>query len=164
MRRSDREVRERERIREILEGNDVIRIGFYDPKEKEVYIVPVNYGYEWKEDELVFYFHGASSGRKAELSLSSPEVGFEIDRENEFVENEIACRNSVTYQSIIGNGSIEILKDPSEKLHGLMILMKHITKKEDWQFDERMVQAVAVYRLAVTKYSAKEKVLAKGKA
>ncbi|MBR2685777.1 MAG: pyridoxamine 5'-phosphate oxidase family protein [Erysipelotrichaceae bacterium] len=157
MRRSDREVRDPERIAEILEAADVIRIGYYDSAKKEVYIVPVNYGYEYENGNLTFYFHGAKAGRKAELSLSDPSVGFEIDREIAFVEDEIACKNSVKYQSIIGNGMVSLMEEKEEKIRALRVLMKHITGKEMWDFDERRVQAVAVYKLSAAQYSCKEK-------
>jgi len=157
MRRSDREVRDPERIAEILEAADVIRIGYYDSAKKEVYIVPVNYGYEYENGNLTFYFHSAKAGRKAELSLSDPSVGFEIDREIAFVEDEIACKNSVKYQSIIGNGMVSLMEEKEEKIRALRVLMKHITGKEMWDFDERRVQAVAVYKLSAAQYSCKEK-------
>lgn len=157
MRRSDREVKDPERIAEILETADVLRIGYYDTKKKEVYIVPLNYGYEYENGNLTFYFHGAKAGRKAELSASDPSVGFEIDREISFVEDTIACKNSVRYQSIIGNGTVSLIEEKEEKIRALRVLMKHITGKEMWDFDERRVQAVAVYRLSATRYSCKEK-------
>ncbi len=157
MRRSDREVRNPERIAEILEAADVIRIGYYDSEKKEVYIVPVNYGYEYENGNLTFYFHGAKAGRKAELSVSDPAVGFEIDREIAFVEDPIACKNSVKYQSIIGNGTVSLIEEKEEKIRALRLLMKHINGKEMWDFGERRVQAVAVYRLSATRYSCKEK-------
>ena len=40
------------------------RLGFVDGDD--AYIVPLNYGYEDKDGELVIYCHGAKDGRKAE--------------------------------------------------------------------------------------------------
>lgn len=60
MRRKDREITDPERIRDIVERCACCRIGFYD--NGEVYIVPLNFGYEIGEHGYVFYFHGAAEG------------------------------------------------------------------------------------------------------
>lgn len=65
MRRQDREVTDSARIREIISSCSVCRLGFCDGDE--VYIVPLNFGYEEVDGKYVFYFHGAKAGRKAEL-------------------------------------------------------------------------------------------------
>ena len=70
MRRSDRRIDDPSRIAEIVEGCDCLRIGFND--NGEVYIVPLNYGYESSGDSYRFYFHGAKEGRKVDLIASSP--------------------------------------------------------------------------------------------
>ena len=155
MRRKDREITDISAIDTFLTEEKILRIAFYD--DGDIYIVPVNYGYEYENGNLTFYFHGAKAGRKAELSAKEPSVGFEIDREISFVEDTIACKNSVRYQSIIGNGTVSVIEEEEEKIRALRVLMKHITGKEMWDFDERRVQAVAVYRLSATRYSCKEK-------
>ena len=66
MRRRDREVTDAEAIELFISKQQVIRIGFYD--NGEVYIVPVNYGYELNNGGDTFYFHGAKAGRKSELA------------------------------------------------------------------------------------------------
>ena len=38
-----------------------------DVYKRQVYMVPMNFGYEYKEEYLVFYFHGAKSGRKYDI-------------------------------------------------------------------------------------------------
>ena len=40
-----------------------------------IYIVPMNFGYEFEGDSLILYFHGAGEGRKLELIRKNPEVG-----------------------------------------------------------------------------------------
>ena len=47
MRRKDREVTNSAKIADIISRCTCCRIGFYD--EKEVYIVPLNFGYEARE-------------------------------------------------------------------------------------------------------------------
>ena len=69
MRRSDREITDISQIKAFIQKESIMRIGLYD--EGEVYIVPVNYGYDFENDKHVFYFHGAKAGRKYELAKKS---------------------------------------------------------------------------------------------
>ena len=52
-----------------------MRIAFYD--DGDIYIVPINYGYEVVDGNYHFYFHETKAGRKYELSRINPNVGFE---------------------------------------------------------------------------------------
>lgn len=156
MRRSDREVRDLESILNIIHNCSCCRLGFVD--DAEVYIVPLNFGFERKEETLVFYFHSAKEGRKIDLIAKNPRVGFELDTPPEiYAQNgDIACNYSARYQSIIGTGVVSIVTDLEEKKRGLLLLMEHVTQKGDWAFDEKMIDSVAVFKLEVAKLSCKE--------
>ena len=52
MRRKDREVTYRELISGMLDMTEILHIAV--KSEPFPYIVPVNFGYEWSGDELVF--------------------------------------------------------------------------------------------------------------
>lgn len=155
MRRSDREITDPKIIEEFVAGEQILRVAFYD--EGDIYIVPVNYGYLYKNDKYLFYFHGAKAGRKYELSKSKPVVGFEIDGKYKLIENENACDYSATFQSVIGTGTLQIVDNMEEKKLGLNALMKQISQQSDWSYDDKMLEAVAVYKLDVTKIACKAK-------
>ena len=155
IRRKDREITDKKMIEEFLNTQKIIRIGFYDKSNDEVYIVPVNYGYIIENENYIFYFHGGKGGRKYELSKDSPNVGFEIDGQYELVEGKKACDFSAKYQSIIGNGKVQILEDLEEKKKGLNAIMKQTTGKTDFEYNPRMVQNVCVYMLSATKLACK---------
>ena len=154
MRRKDREVTDPMRVADIVSRCTCCRIGFYD--DGEVYIVPLNFGYEIKDDTYVFYFHGAKEGRKIELIKKSPDVGFELDTDYLLHTADTACKYSAHYQSIIGNGVLSIVSEPEEKKLGLSLIMEHNTGKREWDFDEKMLNAVIVFKLVVYKMSCKE--------
>ena len=154
MRRKDREVTDVDSVTDFLDKEQIMRIGFYD--KGEIYIVPVNYGYTLQDNELTFFFHGAKAGRKYELSLNSPEAGFEIDGNYKVLEAESACSFSAMYKSVIGTGTVKIIDDTDEKKSALACIMKQITGKEH-TFDEKEVNNTAVYKLKVTKLSCKER-------
>ena len=155
MRRKDREITDKKMIEDFLNSQKIIRIGFYDKAKEEVYIVPVNYGYTIENENYTFYFHGGKGGRKYELSKEGPNVGFEIDGQYELVEGKKACDFSAKYQSIIGNGKVQVLEDLEEKKKGLNAIMKQTTGKTDFEYNPRMVQNVCVYMLSATKLTCK---------
>lgn len=76
MRRNDREITDREKIREIIQKCYCCRLGFNDAGK--VYIVPLSFGYEEIGDRRVFYFHGATEGRKIELIRKTHYAAFEL--------------------------------------------------------------------------------------
>lgn len=154
MRRKDREVTNPVKVADIVDRCTCCRIGFVDAGE--VYIVPLNFGYEKKDGNYIFYFHGAKKGRKLDLIQKSPEVGFEMDTNTSIKEAALACDYSMRFQSIVGNGIVSMVTEAEEKKRGLSLLMEHSTGKRNWDFDERMLNSVVVFKLEVTKMSCKE--------
>ena len=157
MRRKDREVTDPMRIADIISRCTCCRIGFYD--DGEVYILPLNFGYMAKDNTYVFYFHGAKEGRKMDLIHKNPKVGFEMDTDFAVYAKEksdAACNYTARFQSIIGNGIVSMVSELEEKKLGLSLLMEHNAGKQEWNFDEKRVNAVAVFKLEVTKMSCKE--------
>lgn len=154
MRRRDREVTDLMRIADIISRCTCCRVGFYD--NGDIYIVPLNFGYERKNDTYIFYFHGAEVGRKMDLAKKNPNVGFEMDTNYALKDSGIACGYSACFQSIIGNGIISIVSGIEEKKLGLSLLMEHNTGKQGWDFNRKMFGSVAVFKLEVTQMSCKE--------
>ena len=155
MRRTDREITNLAAIQKFIQQESIIRIAFYD--EGDIYIVPVNYGYLFENDKHIFYFHGAKAGRKFELTKSSPSVGFEIDGNYELLEADIACDFSARFQSVIGTGKLSLVDDFEEKIKGLNLLMKQSTGKDSWNYENKMIDGVAVFKLEADKLSCKAK-------
>lgn len=155
MRRSDREITDRREIEAFIAREQIIRIAFSD--EGDIYIVPVNYGYILENGKYTFYFHGAKAGRKYELSQKKPDVGFEIDGKYDLIEGEIACEFSAAFQSVIGTGQLSLVEQREDKIKGLNAIMRQVSKRAEWQYEEKMLEAVAVFRLDVKKLSCKAK-------
>lgn len=57
MRRKDREITDGDTIDGIIQEAFCVRLGFND--DGEVYIVPLNFGFENINGKRFFYFHGA---------------------------------------------------------------------------------------------------------
>ena len=80
MRLKKREITDPEILREILESCEVVRIGAMD--EEGMFIVPMNYGYDVREEDgtlhVCLYLHGAKEGRKAAAFAADPRVAVEM--------------------------------------------------------------------------------------
>ena len=153
MRRKDREVTDIDEIREVISRCRCCRLGLKDGER--VYIVPLNFGWQEEKGALTLYFHGAKEGRKVDLIRATGYAAFEMDGECEIVGADIACNYTALYQSIIGEGRIEILEDREEKRTALDRIMLHNTGREDWDYPEKMLDATCVYRLKADNFSCK---------
>ncbi len=154
MRRKDREIVDFSKVVEILEASEVCRLGFVDGDE--AYIVPMNYGYELDGEKIVFYFHGAGEGRKIDLIKKNSKASFEIDLKHELVTGKKACDFSYKYQSLMGFGKIELIEDAKGKIHGLDVLMNKFTSGKKFEYNEALLNRMAVIKLEVETWSCKE--------
>ncbi|MCL2157323.1 MAG: pyridoxamine 5'-phosphate oxidase family protein [Methanobrevibacter sp.] len=155
MRRKDKEVVSIENIIEIIKRCEVCRIAFFD--KDYPYIIPLNfgYGYSYENDELSLYFHGASRGKKISLIENNPKAGFEMDCSLNLVTGEIPCDFSMEYESVCGNGEIEILNG-EEKIEGLKIIMNQYSQDKNYDFNKKGLNHFTVFKLKVNEVSGKK--------
>ena len=152
--RREREVTDPAKILEILDKGMIAHVGMVDGDEP--YVVPMNYGYTMDNGKLSIYLHGAKQGRKLDIIRTNPKVFFSIECDVKPFDGDIACRYGISYASVMGSGTAEILEDPAEKAAGLSVLMKTQTGK-DFTFDDRMVSIVSVIKIDAEWYTAKHR-------
>lgn len=152
MRRKDREITSIEEILKILDQSKVCHLGFAD--NGQVYVLPMNFGYLYKNNQLFLYFHSAKEGRKLEILRANPEVGFAIDCGHQLITADTACAHGYYFSSIIGNGTAAFLESEQEKSMALNAIVQHQTGKQLPIHPEGMAQT-AVFQIAVTQYSCK---------
>ena len=153
LRRSDREITDFGEQVEIIKKCDVCRIALYD--EEYPYILPLNFGAEIKDDNVVLYFHGALEGKKYELIKNNPKASFEMDCGHRLITDDDKMSCTMEYESIIGQGVMEILSE-DEKIKALDILMKHY-HKEDFDYNKSVVPQTNVFKLTVEKMTGKKR-------
>ena len=149
-------VTEPEQINHILDTAKVLHLGL--AVDNEPYVVPMNYGYVMEEGKLVLYLHSAVKGKKLDMMRANPNVFFSIDCDRMPFEGRVPCQYGLVYSSIMGRGTATIVEDVEEKKHAMSILMKTQTGK-DFTFNERLVSIVAVIRIDVAEYTAKNRPL-----
>ena len=156
MTKRERQITDPQQIRDILDKSKVLHLGL--AVDNEPYVVPMNYGYTYENDNLVVYLHSAVRGKKLDMIRANSRVFFELDCDVTPFEGQVACQYGLTYSSIMGRGTARIVEDVEEKMQAMSILMKTQTQKE-FTFNERLVSIVAVIRIDVEEYTAKHRPL-----
>lgn len=156
MRRQERQI-DLARIKDVVESNHILRLGMLS--EDYPYVVPVNYGYEWLDDQLVIYIHGARQGKKISSIKANPKVCIEMDHDSEMISGgSIAPDYSTAFSSVIGLGLAEIVTDLEVKKHALDLLMRHETGKGLSNYDlipDQKVNATAIIKISIEKITGK---------
>jgi len=161
MTRRERQVTDPAEINKILDTCQILHLGLTDGDQP--YVVPMNYGYEFVDENLVVYLHGARRGYKLDLMRANPKVFLEMECGVEPFEGDVACRYGTAYESLMGRGLATIVDDPAEKIHALEVLMKTQTGKDfTGTFDEKLAAVVSIIRIDVSEYTAKRRPLPQG--
>ena len=156
MTKRERQVTDLQQIRKILDTAKVLHLGL--AVDNMPYVVPMNYGYTMEEGKLVLYLHSALRGKKLDMIRANPNVFFEMNCDTVAFAGEVACRHGMSYSSVMGCGTAQIVEDVEEKKKAMTILMKTQTEK-DFVFEDRLVSIVAVIRIDVSEYTAKHRPL-----
>jgi len=119
MRRTDKEIKDRAEIEDILNRGQVCHLGLID--NGLPYVVPVNYGYR----DGCLYVHSARAGRKIDILRRNNLVSFSIYIDNGLVQSDVACNWGMSYRSVMGTGTVTMIDGKEEKEQALRIIMKH---------------------------------------
>lgn len=150
MRRSDKEVRDRQAADAVIRESRVCRLGLVDGDS--AYVVPVCFGYD---GESVF-FHGAREGRKMDLLRHNPRVCVEFDIVDGVEPAGKPCGWGVRYHSVIAGGRAEVLEEPAEKRAALNRIMAQYGGGDGpHAYPDKMLEHTAVVRVPLEHVTAK---------
>ncbi|MCL1822095.1 MAG: pyridoxamine 5'-phosphate oxidase family protein [Prolixibacteraceae bacterium] len=154
MRRRDREVVDKNEIIGILEKADACRIAF--SADDIPYIVCMNYGFEWKGDFPVLYFHCAHEGKKIEMLKRNNYVCFQLDAAHElhYIPEKVYC--TMYYESIVGMGHLEIVSSEDERRKSLDLLMQRYNGEAPAAYPENSMMCTTILRLVTIELTAKK--------
>ncbi len=118
------EIKSKEKIKEFLDQEHVGRIASID-ENGYPQIIPMNFVF--LDDSI--YMHSHTKGEKLDNVAKNEKVGFEVDRELEFLPSYFedpkdASLADTLYISVVIKGKGEIIKDRQEKVLALNGLMK----------------------------------------
>lgn len=159
MRRKDREITDFNDMLAVIDRCDVCRLALND--NDYPYIVPLNFGADARGEQVTLYFHSAMVGTKLELIRRDNRASFEMDCGHELVLENDTGNCTMTYESVIGRGTIEFVPE-EEKTAALRILMRHY-RSEDFPFNEAVVPKTEVFKLTVSSMTGKRRRMPRGK-
>lgn len=149
-------VTDMDEIVKILDNSKVVHVGMIDGDEP--YVVPMNYGYTLEDGKLTLWLHCAKRGRKLDLLRANNKVFFEMECGIQPFEGDIACRYGISYSSIMGRGTAEIVEDVEVKKAALSHLMKAQTGM-DFEFEDKMTTIVSIIKIDTIEFTAKHRPL-----
>jgi uncharacterized protein len=118
------EIKSKEKIKEFLDKEHVGRIASID-ENGYPQIIPMNFVFL----DNAIYMHSHTKGEKLDNVARNEKVGFEVDRELEFLPSYFedptdASLADTLYISVVIKGKGELIKDSGEKILALNGLMK----------------------------------------
>ncbi|MCD6123341.1 MAG: pyridoxamine 5'-phosphate oxidase family protein [Spirochaetales bacterium] len=150
MKRKDKEITDRAKIDEIINGSLVCRLAM--SYRDNPYLVPVSFGYDGNS----IFLHTAREGKKISYFQNNDKVCFEFERGVKISRDPYnACSWSFMYQSVIGFGRIKELLDSVEKEYALNRVMLKYSGKE-WRFKRAEVEKVRAWEIVIDSLSGKE--------
>ncbi|MCD8294325.1 MAG: pyridoxamine 5'-phosphate oxidase family protein [Clostridia bacterium] len=125
MRKSQREIKDKDAIEDILKRAQIMHLGLASSDDMmQPYIVPLSYGYERGGSGFIFYFHCAREGRKMDLWRAGQKI---VTVEIDILNGYKGTGHSVTadYESFMGTGILAEAETREEKIHGLQLILDH---------------------------------------
>lgn len=156
MRRSDREVKDREQIYDIMRRCDSMALALFDGDYP--YVIEMNFGFEVDGDRVRIFFHGAKEGKKLELIAQNPHAAFSMSCGHELILGKVDCATTFKYESVCGRGIIH-MAEGAEKTHALSVIMRHFDPENPHEFDERHAAAVSVFSMDVQELTGKRRLV-----
>ena len=155
------EIKSKEKIKEFLDKEHVGRIASID-KNGYPQIIPMNFVFLGD----AIYMHSHTKGEKLENVTRNEKVGFEVDRELEFLPSYFedpkdASLADTLYISVVIKGKGEIVKDRNEKTNALNGLMKKYQpegKYEPISSEMEVLDEVAVIKITPDSMRGKYKI------
>ena len=155
------EIKSKEKIKEFLDKEHVGRIASID-ENGYPQIIPMNFVFLGD----VIYMHSHTKGEKLENVTRNEKVGFEVDRELEFLPSYFedpkdASLADTLYISVVIKGKGEIVKDKKEKTNALNGLLKKYQpegKYEPISHEMEVLEEVAIIKITPDSMRGKYKI------
>ena len=150
MRRKDNQINSQKEIAELIGKCQVCRVGL--AKNNQPYIVPVSFGY----DGGAIYFHSAIKGKKTDYIAANNRVCFEFEHGVQIQSHEeLPCKWSFSFQSVIGFGTVEELVLQEDKVKGLHCIMAQYSDKA-WDFSTIPLNGLTVWKITIESMTGKQ--------
>lgn len=146
MRRFDREVIDPILIEAMMKEFDVLHLGLIDGDYP--YVVPVNFGFEIKDNQLVIYIHTSKQGHKVDLINKNSNVSVTLSMFHDFPDKKYKMHYH-DYRSVIARGQIYLIEPDKafEKYKQAFELLYTCNHREVKPLDKEHLPPMNVYEI-----------------
>jgi nitroimidazol reductase NimA-like FMN-containing flavoprotein (pyridoxamine 5'-phosphate oxidase superfamily) len=155
MRRVERKITDKKTQQEILAKGLVCHLAMSE--NNRPYVLGMNYGWEWSGELPVLHFHCSDKGRKIDILKKNHDVAFFIESDLQLKEGPHACSWSMKFKSLAGEGKASFINESHEKERSLQLIMKQYSGRDDFDFQQKHLDSVTIFRVAVSQLSGKYK-------
>jgi len=149
MRRSDKEITDRNAIEDIILRSKVCKLAMCE--ENRPYIVPLCFGF--KNNTL--YFHSAPKGKKIEILNKNPNVCFEFEIFTQIIKSAKACKWGMRYKSVIGFGKAGFITDDDLKRQAFDIIMNQYADGS-FIYEDALLKSVVLINVEIQSMTGKQ--------
>jgi uncharacterized protein len=150
MRRSEKEIKDKTSIEQILREAAVCRIGLCSANRP--YVVPVSFVYE----EGCIYIHSATDGRKIDVLKENSNISFEVESAVAVVAGENSCSSGMAYESVIGFGKAVFIGDAVERKKALQMIVAKYTGTANAEFSDDAFKRTLIIRVDIDEMTGKK--------
>lgn len=153
MRRSEKEMKDRRAVEDLLHSCAVGRLGTVGPDGYPM-VKPLNFAYR----DGALYVHTAKAGEKIDHIRADGRVCFEVDLAIAYLRpTSSPCEGDFLFRSAIVKGRAFVVEDEGEKVAALRLLMDKYDEVGRWtSFAPEKLAAVGVVRIDVEELVGKE--------
>jgi uncharacterized protein len=142
-------------VAEILNRAEFVTLALAD--DEGPYSVPVNAAFE----DGVLYLHSSKKGRKG-LALrraggEHARVAFSAAVDLEKKTGELACQWGYTFRCVLGSGLVRVVEKSGDKVAALNTLMRKHAGRDDFLYDEGILDKTFVVAIDVDRATARLK-------
>lgn len=156
MRRTDREITDREAIYDVLRYAEYGTLSFVDGDRP--YAVPMSCGFYLEDGEPFICWHGADAGTKIALLHQNPHVAYSCVSEcrRDFAPERLHW--SFYYKSACASGRAVEVKDFAEKARLLDLLLAHYGEHDHPPYPAEMLRTISVWKCHLDRITGKQHV------
>lgn len=152
MRKKNLEVTDIDAISKFLDGATTMRLAFNNKDDGDYpVILPISYGYEFKDEILTVYFHGGFSGIRYDSLVENNKVCVEMDSFERYRQAPPSA--TADYISLVGFGDAVELKDV-EKTEGMRRILEHCGYGY-MEIDPDLFKMTSVFKVELKQYTCK---------
>ncbi|MBH8608742.1 pyridoxamine 5'-phosphate oxidase family protein [Thermoactinomyces sp. CICC 10521] len=167
LRRDSKEVKDLDRINQILSESRIGYLGLYD--QEGTYVVPLNF--TWHNNKI--YFHGSNQGRKIDAIKNNNIITcFTVSQEYGTIADPVPAETGTSYFSAMVFGRVSIVKSLEEATSALQSMLDKyvpgyypnpVPQKHVERYRSSTGSSTVVFRIDPIKITAKEDIASSDK-